>query len=134
VSVNNENSNLTLPGRLGFTFRADYFFDGSDDGSSEIFDYDNLRNDRIMQIAGWAVTDAGLGGQDDNATINPGVYLSVTIGERHGISILIPEQELLKILSEIQRLKDDFEYHMEYVDAACAKDAAKGNVWESEWE
>lgn len=103
MATNNTNSSKF--DKNTFTFRAEYFFAPND--KAEIFDYDNLRNDKIKEISGWAVRDSSLS-LDIDEEVTPGVYLHMQIGERRGVSIIIPEQELLKMLADVQRLKKDW--------------------------
>jgi hypothetical protein len=139
MAINNENSSNKLSmlpnyGRIPFTFRTDYYYEST--GNEEIFDYANLRNDRIKEISGWAVKDASINNGDDEAT-NPGVYLSVQIGDRHGVTMIIPEQELLKILAEIQRVKVlDYDIRAAYYDYPKEWQASIANdgEWDVSWE
>jgi hypothetical protein len=131
MAINNENSSnkLSNDGRIPFTFRTDYYYEST--GNEEIFDYDNLRNDRIKEVSGWAVRDASINNYDDEAA-NPGVYLSVQIGDRHGVTMIIPEQELLKILAEIQRVKVlDYDIRAAYYDYPKESKAFTTNEWQA---
>jgi hypothetical protein len=137
MAINNENAtnkiSAPVDGRTPFTFRADYYY--QEDDNEEIFDYNNLRNDRIKEISGWAVRDAGLNGEEDDELPNPGVYLSVRIGERHGVTFIIPEPELLKILAEIQRVKyNHYDIRTTYHDGPSFPNL-KGDTsqWDVSW-
>jgi len=115
MAANNNNAVTHMPGRIYFNFRADYFYDPT--GEEEIFDYDKLRDDRIVEIVGYPVVDAVLENQDEESEIpstSPGLYLSVQIGENHGVSFTITEEELLKALADLQQVKVEHQLVMLY--------------------
>lgn len=108
MSTNTKNTALNPE----FDFRADYFYGEGDTR------WGNTRNDRITQVSGWAIRGAE-SDEYDNAV--PGVYLVVDIGKKHTVAVTITEQQLLGILSAVQKIKKGYKIETYYANSVKDK-------------
>lgn len=86
-----------------FTFRANYYY-----GENDNKYLDGDKTYRIGDIHGWPI----VGANDENGELDDltpaGIYLGISIGKKHTVSVTITEDQLRDMLASVERLKRDY--------------------------